>query len=118
MKNSCIILIGTVHQMTIDEIGNPVEKRRLTHDCSWKGPLSYSFNKIINKGLLAPLQYDRCLYRVLHNNQHMRYKHRKKKILMPKHDLDSAYRRLHRQAKFAQLCIIAIVTIAYLLTRL
>ena len=37
---------------------------------------------------------------------------------MAKHDLDSAYRRLHWHAKCALLCITVIANTAYLLTRL
>ena len=119
IKNACVIPIGTVHQMTIDEEGNPTEKRRLTHDCSWKGPASsHSINSRINEELLEPLQYGRCMYRVLHNIQYMRFKNPTKKILMAKHDLDSAYRRLHWHAKCALLCITVLGSIAYLLTRL
>ncbi len=119
IKNACVIPIGTVHQMTIDEEGNPMEKRRLTHDCSWKGPASsHSINSRINEELLEPLQYGRCMYRVLHNIQYMRFKNPSKKLLMAKHDLDSAYRRLHWHAKCALLCITVLGSTAYLLTRL
>ncbi len=118
MKNACVIPIGTVHQTTIDEKGNPKEKRRLTHDCSWEGPSSHSINNRINEELLEPLQYGRCIFRVLHNIQHMRFNNPTKRILMTKHDLDSAYRRLHWHAKCALLCITIVNSIAYLLTRL
>ena len=118
LRKACVIPIGTVHQISIDEEGNPSEKRRLTHDCSWVGPSSHSLNSRINEELLAPLQYKRCLHRVLYNIQHIRFNHPTEKILMSKYDLDSAYRRLHWYAKCALLCITIINTIAYLLTRL
>ena len=72
LKNSNVIPIGVVSQMTIDEDNNPKEKLRLTHDCSWIGPSSsHSLNSRINEELLAPLQYGRCMYRVLHAIQHL-----------------------------------------------
>ena len=113
-----MIPIGTVCQLTIYEKGNPKEKRRLTHDCSWEGPSYFSINSRIDKDLLEPLQYGRCIHRVLHNIQHVRFTHPEEKILMTKHDLDSAYRRLHWHAKCALLCITIIRSIAYVLTRL
>ena len=92
---------------------------RLTHDCSWVGSKSnYSLNSRINEELLAPLQYGRCMPRVLHTIQYLRAKHPSKRILLAKHDLDSAYRRLHWHAKLALLCITIVGSLAYILTRL
>ena len=95
LKNACVIPVGVVSQTKVDELGNSKEKMRLTHDCSWPGPSNHSINSRINEELLAPLQYGRCLYRVLHRIQHLRYNNPSKRILMSKHDLDLAYRRLH-----------------------
>ena len=118
LKNTCVIPVGVVSQLTINESGESIEKMRLTHDCSWPGPSQFSVNNRINEELLAPLQYGRCFYRVLHHIQNMRYNNPSKKILMAKHDLDSAYRRLHWHARCTLLCITIISNIAYLLTRL
>ena len=105
--------------MTIDEANSPKEKLKLTHDCSWIGSTSsHSLNSRINEDLLAPLQYGRCIYRVLHSIQHLRSKHPSKRILLAKHDLDSAYRRLHWKAKIALLSITIVGSLAYILTRL
>ena len=118
LRNACVIPVGVVSQISIDEKGNPKEKMRLTHDCSWPGPSENSVNSRINEELLAPLQCGRCLLRVLHHIQAMRFRNKSKRILMAKHDLDSAYRRLHWHARCALLCITIISNIAYLLTRL
>ena len=118
LKNACVIPVGVVSQSTVNEMGETVEKMRLTHDCSWPGPSQYSVNNRINEDLLAPLQYGKCFYRVLHHIQNMRFHNPSRRILMAKHDLDSAYRRLHWHAKCALLCITIISNIAYLLTRL
>ena len=118
MKNACVIPIGVANQFSINENGETIKKLRLTHDCSWEGPSSFSVNNRINEELLPPLQYGRCLLRVLHNLQYMRFKNPTIKILMAKHDLDSAYRRLHWHARCALLCITVVSNIAYLLTRL
>ena len=48
----------------------------------------------------------------------MRCTNPSRRILMSKHDLDSAYRRLHWHAKCALLCITVVSNLAYLLTRL
>ena len=105
LKNACVIPIGVTSQFTINERAETIQKLRLTHDCSWEGPSSFSINNRIDETKLAPLQYGRCILRVLHNLQHMRYKNPNKRILVFKHDLDSAYRRLHWHAKCALLCI-------------
>ena len=34
LKNACVIPVGVLSQMTMDEYSNVKEKRRLTHDCS------------------------------------------------------------------------------------
>ena len=75
LKNVNVIPVGVTSQMTIDENGNAIEKSRLTYNCSWIGPSSYSLNSRINEDLLAPLQYGRFIYRVLHNIQMMRFKY-------------------------------------------
>ena len=118
LKNACVIPIGVARSLSINEKNESIEKLRLTHDCSWEGPSSFSVNSRINEDLLPPLQYGRCLLRVLHNLQQLRFHNPEKKILMTKHDLDSAYRRLHWHAKCALLCITVVSNIAYLLTRL
>lgn len=118
MKSVCVIPVGVVSQFTINEKGETIKKMRLTHDCSWEGPSSYSVNNRINEELLPPLQYGRCLLRVLHSLQYLRHKNPNKRILMAKHDLDSAYRRFHWHAKCALLCMTIVANIAYLLTRL
>lgn len=118
LKEACVIPIGVAKQFSINEQNETIEKLRLTHDCSWEGPSSHSVNSRINEDLLPPLQYGRCLLRVLHNLQHLRYNNPNKRILMAKHDLDSAYRRLHWHARCALLCITIVGNIAYILTRL
>ena len=48
----------------------------------------------------------------------MRYDYPLSRLLMTKHDLDSAYRRFHSRIEIALLCITIIENIAYFLTRL
>ena len=118
LKDACVIPIGVAKSFSINERNENIEKLRLTHDCSWEGPSSFSVNSRIDEDLLPPLQYGRCLLRVLHNLQQLRHNNPNKRILMAKHDLDSAYRRLHWHAKCALLCITVVSNIAYILTRL
>ena len=118
LKNACVIPIGVTSQFTINEKAETIKKLRLTHDCSWEGPSESSINNRIDESKLAPLQYGRCILRVLHNLQFMRFKNPNRRILIFKHDLDSAYRRLHWHAKCALLCITIVQNIAYILTRL
>ena len=118
LKNACVIPIGVTSQFTINEKAETIRKLRLTHDCSWEGPSNFSINNRIDESKLAPLQYGRCILRVLHNIQFMRYKNPNRRILIFKHDLDSAYRRLHWHAKCALLCITIVQNLAYILTRL
>ena len=49
LKNACVIPVGVVSQWTIDEMGKPKEKMRLTHDCSWIGPSGQSVNSRIDE---------------------------------------------------------------------
>ena len=72
LKNACVIPIGVTSQFTINERAETIQKLKLTHDCSWEGPSSFSINNRIDETKLAPLQYGRCILRVLHNLQHMR----------------------------------------------
>ena len=118
LKGASVILIGVASQFTINEKAETIMKLRLTHDCSWEGTSSFSIINRIDEPKLAPLQYGRCILRVLHNLQYMRSKHPNKRILIFKHDLDSACRRLHWHTKCALLCITIVQNIAYILKRL
>ena len=65
LKDTCVIPIGVVSQFTINEKAETIKKLRLTYDCSWECPSSFSINNRIDETKLAPLQYGRYILRVL-----------------------------------------------------
>ena len=118
IKGAGVIPIGINKQFTIDENGNQILKRRLTHDASRPRISGTSINSLCDKDQLDDYQYPYCLMRLLHQIHFWRALHPLIPILINKYDLDSAYRRLHVLLQFALLCITIIGQIAYLLLRL
>ena len=85
-----------VEQMTIDDEGTFVEKRRPIHDQSFRQAISHtSVNSRVNKELLDTCNYGHMLSRLIHYILWLRKNHPSTRILISKTDLDSAYRRAH-----------------------
>ena len=83
-------------QWTIDEEGNKVQKKRLTHDQSFQGLASgISLNEQVVTSELEPLIYGHMFLRICHMIHAMRFHNPGIHIIMFKVDLDSAFRRMH-----------------------
>ena len=85
-----------VEQMTIDDKGTFIEKRRPIHDQSFLQSFSNtSVNGRVHKEDLEHCQYGHMLLRLVHYVLLLRWHHPTTRILLSKTDLDSAYRRAH-----------------------
>ena len=118
IQDAGVIPIGIATQMTIDEKGNRLTKRRTIHDASFPPPSGMSINRRLLPESLEPCFYGFCLLRILHFIHMLRFTHPDVAILIMKLDLDAAYRRLHVLIKMAALSITIIQRIAYILLRL
>jgi len=118
VKHLSIIPLGVAEQFSIDENGERITKRRVTHDASFPAPSGISVNNKVIEALLQDCIYGQCLRRILHGLQAMRSKHPNTRIYMTKYDMDAAYRRLHSIPKHALKCVTVIEKIAYIPLRL
>ena len=85
-----------VEQITIDDMGTSIEKRRPIHDQSFLPSSSASsVNRRVHKELLDECRYGHMLLRLVHYILWLRSNHPTTRILLSKTDLDSAYRRAH-----------------------
>ena len=95
-------------QWTINEEGNKVQKKRLTHDQSFQGLASgISLNEQVVTSELEPLIYGHMFLRICHMIHAMRFYNPGIHILMFKVDLDSAFRRMHLSSTAAAKCLCA-----------
>ena len=104
-------------QWSINEKGECIIKKRLTHDQSFPGLASeQSINDRVDTDTLEPLIYGFMFMRVIHMIHAMRWAHPNIHILLCKFDLASAYRRMHLSAHTAAKCICstAICALVYL----
>ena len=89
IKNLSVIPLGVATQATIDEFGNRIPKKRVTHDASFIAPSGLSLNNSVQEDLLQNCIYGHCMRRVLHEIHNMRYHNQNKKIYMSKYDMAS-----------------------------
>jgi hypothetical protein len=91
-----------IEQMTIDDLGTFIEKKRPIHDQSHPQHRSQtSVNGRVHKQLLTECFYGHMLNRVIHYILWLRLQYPNQRILISKADLDSAYRRAHVNEKAA-----------------
>ena len=92
--------MGVVEQLGINEHGDFVPKRRITHDLSFPGQSSNSsINSRVVEDVLEPCLFGHAMLRIIHWIIHLRSLHPSKKIWIRKEDAKSAYRRMHLHAK-------------------
>jgi len=113
-----IIPLGVATQATIDEFGNRIPKKRVTHDASFQAPSGHSINDLVQEDLLQDCIYGHCMRRVLHGIHNIRFHNKNNKIFMSKYDMDAAYRRLHSITSHALKCVTVVGKIAYIPLRL
>lgn len=109
IKNASITPLGIAQQWSFNSNNERVLKKRITHDCSFPGASGKSPNLRIPFDLLEDCLYGFALLRLLHSFHQMRYRHKKKRVLCTKTDMDSAYRRLHVFIDHALSCITVVV---------
>ena len=95
IKGAMVIPTGCATQLTINDKGQTVTKRRVTHDASFKQPSEISVNDLCNLDLLQPCKYGQCMLRILHGIHNLRLCHPNKTLFACKYDFDAAYMRLH-----------------------
>jgi hypothetical protein len=91
--------LGTSKQFKVKE-GKICEKLRLTQDCSQQRASGFSLNtfsadEVDRPDLNVDCYFGGCLNRLLLRILLLRFRHPNTPILLSKHDLDSAYRRMH-----------------------
>lgn len=118
LKDAGVIPAGIAEQHSINEKGETIEKKRVTHDGSRPRLSGTSVNSLCDKSKLDPAIFAFALFRILHMVHILRIRNPFAPILLGKYDLDAAYRRIHARHKEARQCITIIDRIAYLLTRL
>ncbi|KAL7526102.1 hypothetical protein ACHAWF_006679, partial [Thalassiosira exigua] len=104
LKDAEVYPMGLAHQTTIDEQGNTIPKKRVTHNLSARKKFETSINQRVHKDDLPPTHYGFALLRALHKIHHIRWENPKCRILGNKVDIDKAYRRLHASPRVAAKC--------------
>jgi hypothetical protein len=113
--------LGMVVQTTIDKVGDPQRKLRLTHDQSFnpKGSSGYSVNDRVDETTLTPARFRKAFSRFLYHILYLRRIKMDEPIFMTKGDFKSAHRRIHLQAPTAVkacTCINGILLVALRMT--
>jgi hypothetical protein len=93
--------LGLVCQNTINELGETIQKWRITHDQSFKFQSGTSVNSRVQQEKLTDCMFGSALRRFIHSIIHYRRKHPSTPLLMAKYDLKSAYRRAHLSGVYA-----------------
>ena len=94
--------MGVADQLSINELGEIIEKDRVTHDLSFPGEASEeSINSMIDEDSLFDLIYGHMHSRCIHHIVATRKKFPNSRILGNKADFKSAYRRQHLAGKAA-----------------
>ena len=105
LKDAEVYPVGLQDQHTIDDHGNIIPKKRVTHDLSHNRSTGESVNQRVDMSKLKPARYGHAMSRVLHLIHGIRRRHPGQRILCNKFDIDKAYRRLHTRASTAAKCI-------------
>jgi hypothetical protein len=88
-------------QNTINDLGQIVEKERLTHDQSFEWSSGCSVNNRVNLEDFLPCMFGKALLRMVNWTIAVRQKHPNQKIFATKIDFKSTFRRSHLNAKTA-----------------
>jgi hypothetical protein len=96
--------MNIVRQNTINELGDIVEKDRLTHDHTMEFMPQSSINSRSRMDDHEPCHFGHALQRIFHFLVHLRLKHPTKRIMMTKVDWKAAYRRVHMDIDTALQC--------------
>lgn len=105
LKDAEIYPMGLQHQWSINEKGETIPKKRVSHDLSNKKKTGLSINQRVIDELMPEVLFGYTLLRFLHLIHHIRYENPDQRILMNKVDIEKAYRRLHVTGETASKCI-------------
>ena len=101
LEGALMAPMNIADQNTINERGEIVAKKRLTHNQSYKFVSGTSVNSRVIKDELQDCMYGSCLFRIIHEILNMRAKHPHKRVMLQKIDWKAAYRRSHLNWKTA-----------------
>ena len=101
LENTIISPMNIATQMGINESGNLIEKKRLTHNQSMIYGSNTSVNSRTIEDELQDVMYGKCILRVIHDIVARRSQHPLNRIFLQKVDYKSAYRRSHLSATAA-----------------
>jgi hypothetical protein len=101
IPGALIAPMNIADQSGINERGEIIKKKRLTHNQSCTFQSGTSMNNRTIKDDLQDVMYGPCLLRVIHLIVEYRSRHPHKRILLSKIDFKSAYRRSHLKASTA-----------------
>ena len=93
--------MNIIEQMTINEKGEKVPKKRITHNQSMVFGSESSINSRLISEELQDVMYGKCILRLIHDIIAKREANPSKRILIQKIDYKSAYRRGHLSANAA-----------------
>jgi LysM repeat protein len=105
IKQAEIYPLGLQHQMTINERGEHIPKKRVCHDLSNNRDQGYSINQRVIEERVPSVLFGYTFLRFLHMIHHIRFFNPNERILINKVDIEKAYRRLHTSAKMTAKCI-------------
>ena len=95
LEGALIAPMNIADQHSINERGEIIAKKRLTHNQSYKFSSGTSVNSRVIKEDLQDCMYGSCLFRVIHEILNMRSRYPDKRVLLQKVDWKAAYRRSH-----------------------
>ena len=112
LKGALMSPMNIADQSGIDEHGNIINKKRLTHNQSMEYSSGTSINNRVKTEDLQDVMYGSCLLRVIHQIVEYRSRFPQNRILIQKIDFKSAYRRTHLNAISAIQTITQLVSMA------
>ena len=95
LRHADMTPIGIATQFTVNEAGEKILKKRLTHDFSFPVASGTSVNIEHVDNAMEECLYGYCFKRILHRIHALRIQYPETPILAARYDLDAAYRSLH-----------------------
>jgi hypothetical protein len=81
MRQAEVYPVGCQHQLTIDECGNVIPKKRVTHDLSFNGEEGKSISQRVREDELPGVIFGHAMPRFLHLIHHLRCLHPGERML-------------------------------------
>ena len=111
LQGALISPMNIADQSGINERGEIIAKKRLTHNQSMVYGSGTSLNSRTQKDKLQDVMYGTCLLRIIHQIVEYRRRYPSKSILIQKIDFKAAYRRTHIHANTAIQTITQLVSL-------